>query len=80
MEHPFLNTDEISTKSLEDIQSVISDLTTKLNFAYRNLNGPMINQISMALDSYRTAYSRKMDEMVKKQNIQTKISIQKDSK
>lgn len=80
MEHPFLNTDEITSKSLEEISEVISNLTSKLNFAYRNLNGPMINQLNMALDSYRTAYSRKMDEMVKKQNIQTKISIQKDSK
>lgn len=80
MEHPFLNTDEITSKSLEEISEVISNLTSKLNFAYRNLNGPMINQLNMALDSYRTAYSRKMDDMVKKQNIQTKISIQKDSK
>jgi hypothetical protein len=78
MEHPFLNTDEIATKSLEEIQEAISSLSSKLNFAYRNLNGPMINQLNMALDSYRTAYSSKMDEVVKKQGIQTKISIQKD--
>jgi hypothetical protein len=32
----------------------------------------------MALDSYRQAYSRKMDDIFAKQKIHPKISIQKD--
>lgn len=79
MEHPFIDTVALAEKSLEDLQETIAQLATKLNFAYRTSNGPLINQLAMALDSYRTVYGRKMDELMKKQLSQTKISIQKDS-
>jgi len=79
MEHPFINTQELEEKSLEDLQLSISSLTSKLNFAYRSGHGPLINQLNMVLESYRQAYSRKMDEIFKKQKIEPKISIQKDS-
>lgn len=76
MEHPFIN--NISDKSLEDLQKTVSDLTTKLNFAYRTGNGPLINQINMALESYKNAYSKKMDELMNKQKFNTQINIQKE--
>ena len=76
MEHPFIN--NISDKSLEELQKTISDLTTKLNFAYRTGNGPLIQQINMALESYRSAYTKKMDELMSKQNFNTQIKIQKE--
>ena len=76
MEHPFIN--NISDKSLEELQNTISDLTKKLTFAYRTGNGPLIHQINMALDSYRSAYSKKMDELISKQNIKSQIKIEKD--
>ena len=79
MEHPFINPHELEEKSLEDLQNTISTLTGKLNYAYRYGHGPLISQLNMALESYRQAYSRKMDEIFKKQKIQPKISIQKDS-
>ena len=63
---------------MDDLQTTISALTNKLNYAYRYGHGPLINQLNMALDSYRQAYGRKMDEIFKKQNISPKISIQKD--
>ena len=75
MEHPFIN--NLSDKTLEELQTAISGLTSKLNFAYRTGNGPLINQINMALESYRNAYNKKMDDLVKKQNIQAQIKIQK---
>ncbi len=75
MEHPFIN--DLSDKTLEELQTTISNLSSKLTFAYRTNNGPLINQINMALDSYRNAYSKKMDDLVKKQNIQGQINIQK---
>lgn len=75
MEHPFIN--DLGDKTLEELQTAISGLTNKLNFAYRVGNGPLIQQINMALESYRNAYSKKMDELVKKQNIQAQINIQK---
>jgi hypothetical protein len=73
MTHPFIN--DLSDKSLEDLQESISSLTKKLNFAYRMGNQSLIHQLHMAIDSYRVEYSKKMDELMKKQTSQ--INIQK---
>ena len=78
MQHPFIN--DLSDKSLEDLQTSITDLMKKLNFAYSMQNGPMIHQISMVLESYKAEHSKKMDEIMKKQNIQTTVSVEKESK
>lgn len=75
--HPFIN--DLSDKKLEDLQSTISDLTGKLNFAYRTGNGSLIHQIQMVIDSYKAEYQKKMDEMIKKQNISSKIDIKKQN-
>ena len=40
MEHPFIK--GLETKTLEELQTVISGLTTKINFAYRTHNGPLL--------------------------------------
>jgi hypothetical protein len=78
MQHPFIN--NLSDKSLEDLQTAISDLTKKLNFAYSMQNGPMIHQLSMVLESYKKEYGIKMDSIMKKQNIQSTISVEKEGK
>lgn len=75
MQHPFIS--GLSDKTLEELQTSITGLMGKLNFAYRMQNGPLIQQLNMALESYRTEYNKKMDELVKKQNITTKINIEK---
>lgn len=75
MEHPFIN--DLCDKTLEELQSAISSLTSKLNFAYRTGNGALISQINMALESYRNAYQKKMDDLIKKQNITTQVKIVK---
>lgn len=76
MEHPFIN--NLETKSLEDLQNTISTLTSKLNFAYKVGNGPLIQQLNMAIESYKNAYNKKMDEIISKQNIQTQIKVEKN--
>lgn len=76
MQHPFIN--NLSDKSLEDLQKTISDLTGKLTFAYRTGNGPLVHQLNMVMESYKAEYSKKIDELVKKQNIQNKIKIEKN--
>jgi len=77
--HPFIG--NLSDKSLEELQTTISTLTTKLTFAGRTENRALVNQLMMAIDSYKDAYSKKMDDMIKKQDIQSLINIQqKDSK
>jgi predicted Zn-dependent protease len=78
MQHPFIN--DLSDKSLEDLQTSITDLMKKLNFAYSMQNGPMIHQISMVMESYKAEHSKKMDEIMKKQNIQTTVSVEKEGK
>lgn len=77
MQHPFIN--DLSDKSMEDLQNTIQDLTKKLNFVYRQQNGPMIAQMMMVLESYKTEYSKRIDEIYKKQNLQNKINISKDN-
>ena len=77
MKHPFIN--DLSDKSLEQLQETINGLTTKLTFAYRTQNGALIHQLNMAMESYRSEYNKKMDEILKKQNNQNKINIQKES-
>lgn len=77
MRHPFVK--DLSGKSLEEIQSIISDLQSKLNFAHRTQNSSLIMQLNMIIASYRAEYDKKMDELIKKQNIQTTINIQKDN-
>lgn len=76
MEHPFIK--NLSDKTLDELQNTITDLNGKLTFAYRSGNQALIHQITMALESYRSAYSKKMDELISKQKINTKISITKD--
>lgn len=74
MEHPFIN--NLDDKSLEDLQNTISSLTSKLTFAYRTGNGPLIQQLTMAIESYKNAYTKKMDELIKKQKIQTTVKVE----
>lgn len=76
MQHPFIG--DLSEKTLEELQNTISSLMEKLTFAYRTQNGPLINQLLMAVDSYKTEYNKKMDELIKKQDMQNKINIEKN--
>jgi hypothetical protein len=78
MQHPFIT--DLSNKSLEDLSKTLSDLNTKLNFAYRMQNGALINQLKMAIESYNGEYKKRMDEMYKKTNIEKQINISSDRK
>jgi hypothetical protein len=76
MEHPFIN--GLDKLTVDELQNKISELTGKLNFAYKTGNSPLIQQITMALESYKNAYSKKMDDMIKKQNFNTQIKVEKN--
>jgi len=75
MSHPFIS--DLSEKSLEELQTTIADLTGKLNFAQRMQNRPMINQILMVVDSYKTEYNKRMDALLNKNNANSKIDVKK---
>jgi len=73
MEHPFVQS--LEKKTLEELQTTISDLNNKLTFAYRTGNQPLIHQLQMVMESYRSEYKRKMDVMFEKQNIKKQINV-----
>lgn len=73
MQHPFIN--NLSDKNLEELQTIITGLHSKLSFAYRTQNQTMINQLNMALESYKTEYNKRMEDMYKKQNIENRIQV-----
>jgi hypothetical protein len=78
MEHPFLSSNDLKDKSIEEIQDAMSNLMNKLTFAYRTQNGPLIHQIQMVLESHRTQYFKKMDEVFDKQKLNNQINVQSD--
>jgi hypothetical protein len=78
MEHPFLTSKDLEDKSMEEIQEAISNIMNKLTFAYRTQNGPLIHQLQMVLESHRTQYFKKTDEVFAKQKLNNQINIQSD--
>jgi len=78
MEHPFIS--GLNQLSTEELQEKISGLNAKLTFSTRMHNHNLSGQILMALESYKNEYTRRMDELYKKQNIQNNIQISKDNK
>jgi hypothetical protein len=78
MEHPFLSSKDLDEKTIEELQDAISKLMNKLTFAYRTGNGPLIHQLQMVLESHRTQYFKKMDDIFSKQKINNQINIESD--
>jgi hypothetical protein len=77
MEHPFLSSTTLNEHSLEDLQKTITDLNSKLNFAYRTNNMALANQLLMVIDSYNTAYRKKVDQAMTSKKINDTIKIEK---
>ena len=73
MEHPFMP--DLSNTTIDELQTSIQDLTSKLTFANRIGKEFMVNQIHMVLEGYNKEYAKRMDELYKKQNIQNNIKI-----
>lgn len=75
MQHPFIS--DLSAKSLEELQSTITDLQGKLNFAFRMGNSAMISQLRMVIESYQTESAKRLDELYKKQNLKSSVNVSK---
>lgn len=76
MTHPFVG--DLSEKTLDELQETINKLTQHLTFSYKTQNSPMIGQLQMVMESYKAEYSRRMDALYKKQNLQDKIQVSKE--
>lgn len=60
-EHPFVG--DLSSKTTEELTDVISLLNKHLAFVYRTNNQAMINQLNMALNTYRAEYQKRQEEI-----------------
>jgi len=75
MEHPFIT--DLSHFTLEQLQEKITEIQGKLTFAYRTGNSALIHQLNMVFESYKKAHTKKMDELIDKSKVKTKIDITK---
>jgi len=73
MEHPLIG--DLNNLTADELNSRISDLYKKLNFAMQTGNGQLCNQLRMALESYTVKYQEKIRETTKQHNFDDKIKI-----
>lgn len=66
---------DLSSKTLEELQETINNLNNKVAFMSRMHNQTMMNQLIMALNSYRSEYSKRQEEMWNKKSEQLKGKI-----
>ena len=71
----FVDHNKLKEKSIEELEKTISDLSSKLTFMSRMNNRGMMNQLLSTLESYKMVYQEKIDETMKKKNINTVIDI-----
>jgi len=73
MHHPFIS--DLSDKSIEDLQEAIADLTSKITFAHRIQNQPMVNQLDMLMNSYKDEQRKKLDKLFADKDIGDNIHV-----
>jgi hypothetical protein len=76
MEHPLIPS--LDNLTVDELGSKITELHKKLAMATKTGNGNLCNQIRMAIESYQTKYSEKLQEQYKNSggsNFNDKINI-----
>lgn len=73
MTHPFIN--DLSDKTIEELQEAIGDLTGKITFAHRIQNQPMIMQLDMLMNSYKSEQKKKLDKLFADEDIGDNIHV-----
>ena len=74
--HPFIS--DLSSKTLDELTETISKLNKQLQYMYRIGKTDMVSQISMAINSYKSEYAKRQQEMWDKKtphNMDKKIDI-----
>lgn len=66
MEHPLIT--DIDNLTIDELQGKISELNKKLSFAQRSGNAQLVNQIRMAIETFRNKYQQKMQAIQDNQN------------
>tara|TARA_R110000796_G_C14481226_1_gene426696 strand:+ start:50 stop:298 length:249 start_codon:yes stop_codon:yes gene_type:complete len=80
IEHPFIDSEGLSNKTLEECQETLSSLTNKISFAYSTGNQPLVHQLQMAITSYRAETNKKLNALFEKEGVDTAINIKGDNK
>lgn len=62
MEHPFINGQDLESRTIEELEKSVSELNKKLRWAQASRNSALASQIAMALESYRTVLDRKIQQ------------------
>jgi hypothetical protein len=78
MQHPFIN--DLSDKTMDELTKTIGDLQSKMSFALRMQNATMIQQLRMVIESYNVEYTKRIDAMYEKRNVQGQINISGENK
>lgn len=76
MHHPFIG--DLSSKTMEELAETISKLGNQIQWMYKTGRQDMVNQLNMALNSYKTEYVKRQKELWDKksgQNLSDKIDI-----
>ena len=73
MEHPLIGS--LAKLKDEELQNKISDLNSKLLQAHRMGNSQLINQVQMALETYRNHYQERQRQQNKDSGQDDKIDI-----
>lgn len=73
--HPFIS--DLSNKTMEELLETISKLHKQQQFMFRLGKSEMVNQINMAISSYRLEYQKRQQELwdKKSQGLDKKIDI-----
>lgn len=80
MEHPLIP--NLDSLKIDELGAKISELNNKLRIAQNTGNGHLCNQIRMAIESYQTVHSKKLQDMYNAankdlgKNLDDKIDIQ----
>lgn len=75
MIHPFMP--DLADKSLEELQTTLQGLYSKLTYAHRTQNPALIQQLNMVIDGYKAECNKRLDDLYKKQNMKDRINISK---
>lgn len=75
--HPFIS--DLSSKTIDELLDTITKLNKQQQYMFRLGKAEMVNQINMALTSYKTEYAKRQQELWDKkspsQNLDKKIDI-----
>lgn len=64
--HPFIG--DLGSKTIDELLETITKLNKQLQYMYRIGKVDMVNQINMAIASYKTEYNKRQQEMWDKKN------------